>query len=196
MPDISRQKRTYDYWIKELYKLSLDDASFITKHNSSQEIPSCHYLYPTEDNKIHNRKKFKDTIRSMKRIIGARYFLNRYDYDWYWSLTDDTLIDLNSLNSMMKELYTKHNPEKDIVMKGHLYKHDKSFYTQGGTGFLISKAAAKNFVSFGAKWASKLSWPEDRYISIIIKKLHTNEEDVKSPYMFGMQIQCNLLLKK
>lgn len=199
MPIFSRQKRTYDYWVKELYKRGIDDAAFIMQHDSSKEVPYFKYIYPTvEDDKIHNPKNFADTDRGMKRYIGARYFLNKSNFDWYWSLTDDTLIDLNSLDTMMIELESKYDTEKDFVIKGNLliYREKPPYYPQGGVGFLMSKAAVKKFVTFGAKWASKLSWPEDRFIGDIIQKLNISIKDVKLPYLFGFGERINPPLKK
>lgn len=189
MPKLNRQSITYQYWMKELYRRGVDDVAFITKPSDVENL-TAKYIHPTEeDNKIINPSEKADTDRGMKRVLGAKYFVNHSNYAWYWSMTDDVLVDLNALDMMMNEFSMKYDTEKDIVMKGHLYTYfsaNKTYiYPQGGSGFLMSKAAVHKFLSFGVDWAKKLKWPEDIYGDFIIKKLNISYQSVMTPYMYG-----------
>lgn len=184
-PNYQRQNATYHFWLKQLYIKGIDDAAFITQP-SDQEIPSAKYLYPTfEENKMHNKANYADTDRGMKRYIGAKYFLNKSNFDWYWSMTDDVLVDLNALDTMMNDINDHYNTEKDIVIKGHLIKRGRMTFPQGGPGFLMSKAAANLFVKNGVNWVKNLKFPDDGYFEEIIHMLNISFSSIITSYMYG-----------
>lgn len=92
-------------------------------------------------------------------------------------MTDDTLVDLDSLDLMMNEINQKFNTDKDTIIKGHLYALANKMYPQGGSGFLMSRVAAIKFLEFGHEWAKKLAWPDDTHLDIVIRKLNISIGD-------------------
>ena len=64
---------------------------------------------------------------------------------WYFRGTHDTFINLTALNELIEELEMKYDPMKEYVFAYNLHEYNKIYYPQGGTGWLFSNFAVKQF---------------------------------------------------
>ena len=76
------------------------------------------------------------------------HFLKNYpNVKWYFRGTHDTFVNLTALNELIEELEKKYDPMKEVALAYNLHEYAKIYYPQGGTGWLFSNYAVKQFAS-------------------------------------------------
>lgn len=115
---VAKSKRRYLIWDEWMYRLNMQGhhhAMFLEK--PAKDYPN--YYLDTNQTLMNlpkqDRYRPDDRDRMSKRVTGAQYMLKHKEYDWYWSLTDDVMIDTAELDNFMCELSNSYNPKKDFV---------------------------------------------------------------------------------
>ena len=181
-----RKYITYCSWIKKMLKYSRHSAIFISEDDpnstfANMTIPPLNLSFPEKAPNIQ-----PDINRAVKRITGMKYFLEQTNHEWYLSATDDVYIDFDGIDLMLEELEKEYNPLTDYVIKGHCF-WNKYAYLQGGTGYLFSRAAAKQFYENGAiDWIKSIEEPDDMATRLMFKYLSLSISSSACPYMFGI----------
>jgi hypothetical protein len=78
---------------------------------------------------------------AVKFFFALSYFLNNSTARWFFRGTDDTYINFNALLAYFQQLEKKFNPEIEFVFRANCVGSDE--YPQGGSGYLLSRAAAR-----------------------------------------------------
>ena len=164
VPNSNRQQLMYDYWYERANKEAGHEVAFICKQGKKSYAKGGKYLPPYEDYyNFHINKNYKvaDKDRAIKRVFAARYFLENTTHSWYWSMTDDVSVDVDGLEMIIEELNQKYDTEKDYVLKGQCMYYEKEFYLQGGTGYIMSRAAARQLIEYGPRWIANMNYYDD-----------------------------------
>lgn len=181
-----RQDFSNAMWLREINKYSPHKGVFLCKEG--RKLPGVQYLQPSkEDYEIINMlpSATADRDRAMKRLIGAKYFYEKTNYDWYWSATDDLYIDIPNLHRLMESLESKYNPRKDIVYKAHTIYNKGVYYPQGGTGYIFSRKAVGEFLKFGLDFVKNITKWDDYEFWRLRKIFNLSIKDVSTHYMYG-----------
>lgn len=146
---IPNSTRRYKPWTEWMYRLNMQNfhkAMFIEDPQNDYKD----YYLQTNQSLMRLRRKLgtpqEDRDRAAKRVTGAQYMLKHNEFDWYWSLTDDVMVDTAAMDNYIAELSRVYDPKKDFVVRGqYIYRH-KMEYLQGGSGYIFSRAAVEKFV--------------------------------------------------
>ena len=191
MPGDKRQDWANAMWLSELNKYTPHEGVFICKEG--KELPDTKYLHPSkEDYEVINRMERgrSDRDRAMKRYIGAKYFYENTDYDWYWSATDDVYIDIQSLDNFLDYLTSRYDPRKDVVFKSHLIYHLNLYFPQGGSGYIFSRKAVEKFLEFGLDFVKQIITCDDCEFWRMRYLMNLTIKEMSTQYIFGRG--CNL----
>lgn len=126
---------------------------------------------------------FKERQVVSKRFSGLYYVYENFpNYKWIWVANDDNLIDLETTSKYINSLLHQYDPDKEIVVKGSCVGLDPPFL-QGGTGFLMSRYAAKlilkNFDSYMKNDFHQ--YPEDFAFNKLIHILNISFDTCSAP---------------
>ena len=75
----------------------------------------------------------------------SHFIENHPKMKWYFRGTHDTFINLTALNEVINDLEKKYDPMKENVFAYNVHEYSKVLYPQGGTGWLFSNYAVKQF---------------------------------------------------
>lgn len=175
-----RQQNIYQDWISRIvpeHKFAFLCAQGESKNNFT------YISYPKEYEALftNNSRHRQNQDRASKRIAGMHYFLQHTDCDYYWSITDDILVDYEEFDRMTCYLLRNFNTYKDNVCIGHNLDN----FLQGATGFLMSRKAAQIVSSQGKQWIGSLSREDDVETSQFAKMLNIDFWDTYSPFVYG-----------
>ena len=129
--------------------------------------------------------------RMYKRLSLANYFLHSTSATFAVICTDDVLADPERIETLVIELASKYDTNKDLMVKGNcMYiNSSKELYIQGGTGFIISRAFARRFLEIAPQWIKITNKPDDILIENALHHMGLSSCNASSPYMIGHEIR-------
>ena len=180
-----RRKFMYDLWIHKIEKLGHDYA-YCTKspiEPSFNWIPSKSYNDPSF---IYKPKDQEDVDRQNKRITLAQYFLTNTKADFFINPTDDVIVDPLRINNFAYILSQNYDTNRDLIMLGNCQiTHYKYPYFQGGTGYIMTRKMASQFVNNSRRWMKETRGPDDVSITKFLSYVGLKPSDGAIPYMDG-----------
>ena len=196
MPNINRQNTTWNAWMKKLNFQTNHEAFFVV--NETPSIPDVKSMVPIKfknKNLVDNGKTSADFDRAVKRLTAARYFLEKTNHKWFWTATDDIIIDVEAIDRMIYELEQKFDPDENIVFKGNCL-YNGLYYLQGGSGYLMSRIATEIFVNkYSDTWLQNVFIYDDFYSNNIREFFNLGIEETSCGYMIGNWFFNNSLKK-
>ena len=76
-----------------------------------------------------------------------RHFVENYpNHRWYFRGTHDTFVNFEYLLEFIKDLESKYDPMKEYAMGYNCHEYGYKLYPHGGTGYLFSNYAVKQFL--------------------------------------------------
>lgn len=181
------QNFIYDAWIRNLSLYSPESrVAFITKQK--KRIPNVLYLQESE--KYEYLKKLpgahaKDRDIVIKRLIGAKYFIENTTLDWYWSISDDVLLIPDNILHVIKDLNSRFNTFTDSHLEGHcVYALDRVFL-QGGAGYIFSRKAAELFIEKSIPFIINMTWYDDAEFAKMRDQIGVSIPQSASKFMVG-----------
>ena len=175
MEGSERQDSIMHNWLN---KLKLPNSyAFITK-----PTPMKNYNYITPPDFATSKGwTGEDKDRAIKRMAGMEYFLKHKEFDYYWSITDDIMVDIDNLDMMLMYLMKRYNTNKDRVFIGQNYL----FFLQGAVGFVMSRAAAEIVYPKRDEWIKNFKEVDDIETDKFRIYLGLQQADTYSPFVYG-----------
>ena len=192
-----RQNTSYKMWIKQLHNSTRHKAVFLTEPGKlyikdvEYHPPLPEYVELCTNKLLGKTLRDLDKDRAAKRLTGAYYFLKE-NYSWYWSATDDIVVDIDNLDKLVSYLDNKYDTNRDLVFEGHCFSKPKYSYLQGGTGFIMSRAACKKFLEYGKEWITEMDNLDDISFQKITKLFNLHDNQTLNPFMYGHNFQQNM----
>lgn len=191
-PKSKRRPFVYNNWMHSILKSNFNSVKFISPLQN--DYPNL-YIEPIKELYNHtvgvNKDVFRDRDRAIKRITGAKFFLDNTNLEYYWTLTDDTSIDMLAATKMIRELDQKNNPFYDNVLQGHCITSLQYTYLQGGAGYLMSRPVAKLLVDHADEWLEQIKADDDFYSNSIREWAGLTYQQTASHYFLGHIIKEN-----
>ena len=135
--------------------------------------------------KNNNSIAIKDRELHLKRYIGVKYFIEKTNYPWLWSIADDNIIITEQLDYLIQELNSKYDTNKDLVLLGHCISIPSGSYLQGGSGYIMSRKFAKKFLKVAPYFFSFYKSYDDVDFMSIMNFFNMSLRNMASPYMYG-----------
>ena len=193
-PSSPHQQFMYDTWIKNVINYSPESkVAFIT--NKGKEIPGVLYVHPGQ--KYEHLKRLPgsrpiDRDIVIKRLVGAKYFLENTNLDWFWSVSDDCLIYPNNIPDIIDDLNSRYNTYTDSHIEGHCIEAWGHIYMQGGSGDIFSRKAAEKFVKIGMSFIRNMTNLDDIEFEKMRKILGVSVTQSASKFMYGHKFVNNV----
>ena len=173
-PSSPHQQFMYDTWIKNLSVISPSSkVAFVSA--PGKEIQDVLYLHPDPNkralrNKVTPPGKPRDIDITLGRLTGAAYFLQSTKLEWYWSTSDDCLINPHKIQHILDDLNSRHNTYAETHIEGHCITDSCLTYMQGGSGYIFSRKAAKLFLKEGYSYLKTMKYIDDMDFSRMLKQ--------------------------
>ncbi|XP_064653031.1 glycoprotein-N-acetylgalactosamine 3-beta-galactosyltransferase 1-like [Lineus longissimus] len=110
------------------------------------------------------------SILTNKTMLAFEYvYKNHFDEaDWFIKADDDTYVIMENLRHLLKDT----DPEKRIHF-GHQFKEKNDTWFSGGSGYVLSKAALRRYVTLGRNNNTLCPWiySEDYYMGYCMAAL-------------------------
>jgi hypothetical protein len=119
----------------------------------------------------HPRKDRLWTIRFMASFAWLfRYVIAHTSAHWIYVSDDDILINFDLLPAFMRELHTKYDPLREVVVRGDCIINGP-VYPQGGSGVVLSRRAIEKLAPFGhySIWGFWEECPDQRLGRLMTK---------------------------
>lgn len=193
-----RRKAMYKYWIEKAVELGHDYA-YCTK-NKIEPIYKWVPLKEWTDNiakkQSLNSSQLQDRDRENKRITLAEYFLTKTDADFYLCPGDDVIVDIPRIDNFISFLKHEYNTFADLSMLGSCQTTRNNIsFLQGGTGYIMTRRMASEFIKHAYRWVRESSGPDDVEITRFLNYVGKKPSDGAIPYMCGHGL-FDLRLKK
>ena len=183
---IPRRNLSYNVWIKNILNLG-HDYLFCT-----QEPIEPIYKWVKLKNwalnpppKNPTKKFLANRDRENKRLTLANYFLKETTADFFINPTDDVFVDYERINNLAMELGNKYDSEKDFILLGNCIAKGPFSFVQGGSGYIMTRAMARQFVIFSERWLKEAIGPDDFEMSRFMSYLNQIPCNATCPYMCG-----------
>ncbi|OHT07351.1 hypothetical protein TRFO_24539 [Tritrichomonas foetus] len=207
--NIGRVRHSLETWIPELRNASLYDIPyqveivFVSESEIENNLNIRTVISPEDRIKQDiqrinefNGPKEKDVPKVLKTFYALHDFYYNTNCDWFKHQDDDTGIYVPNFRMMFDEYTSRFDPRSQIVAKGActvdlkfaVNKGVEDLYSQGGTGLLLSRKAAKFFLDNFDDWYKNFSFYEDRYVWRMLEKMGVTGESVSSTYFIGSEI--------
>ena len=145
----SRIERAFGYWGKEFSEMFKESRFVMTSPYKIQNASQ--YTFQT----YYNRSYVTIQNALLDFVQCLKDFYYHHDLDWIIRTTEDCFVDLKRLPEFIRSMNSQYDGKKDLVIKGHLIKSKGSFfYLHGGSGWIMSRAAAKHFIDNESKYIS------------------------------------------
>jgi len=130
---------------------------------------------------------WSNTDRAAKRAYAAEYMIEKTDAKWLLVLTDDVWANVKRLVWFMEHIHEeKGDPYNNVLLEGHCIDRNAEYnFIQGGSGFIMSRKAAEKFMTFGPKWVSETSLPDDVHFSSAVQRLGLSIKQCTSGHFIG-----------
>jgi hypothetical protein len=137
----------------------------------------------------------KDMDLAMKFWFCMRFFLEDPQVRWLYRGNDDTLLNFRVIGDYFLQLERSYDPLKDIVVLGNCVRHDEWLYPQGGSGYLLSRAAVRLIEPLRDLYVEKWPGPEDMNMGPFWASLNISMTSVASSAFMGHTFSNEVLLK-
>jgi hypothetical protein len=168
------------------------DFEYYFVNYTHENVPELHSLYPPDEyRRMMKRAKTwhhpsKDV--AAKFFFAIAYFLENSMARWMFRGTDDTVINFDRLPSYLDKLEERFNPETDFVFRGNCVTY-KVRYPQGGSGYLLSRQAARALRPHGWYFFRKMRIEEDmtfgRFLLYFGMEMYNVTDEAFSGHYFG-----------
>ena len=180
----NRQKHIFDFWISKAIQLGYDYV-FMTDNKISGDYKYAKIYDSVKSLKTSSYQRSSDINREQKRISVAKYFLEETKASFCFNPTDDVIVDTNKLYQLGIMLTMRFDTEKDIAFLGDCESFDKTIYIQGGTGYLMTRAGAREFLKNAEKWLIEAKHFDDLELEKMFRFMNLSSYDAMSPYFIG-----------
>ena len=187
--ETKKRNAMYSYWIQDAVKLG-HDYVYCTKSRIDSKFkwtPLKEWTDKEAKQQQLNETQKQNRDRENKRITMAEYFLKKTNADFYICPTDDVIVDIPRINEFTSILQRKYDTFKDLVMLGSCQtknRYNVSFF-QGGTGYIMTRRMAKEFVKHAYKWVRESLGPDDFEITRFLGYIGQTPSNGTIPYMCG-----------
>jgi hypothetical protein len=168
------------------------DAWFVNFTSYNDTIR--HFLYPPDEFRevmLLNRKirRFRrDLDLGSKFFFALLFFLQNTSAHWVYRATDDTIVNFANLGPFMRWLGRRTDPLRNTAVVGHCIDVKRFSYLQGGSGILLSRAAARRLVWHREWFMATLAQPEDVYFAKLLARTGISLANTTCPYFIGHDI--------
>lgn len=120
----------------------------------------------------------------------AEYFLKNTNADFYISSTDDIIVDFLRINEFASILNKKYDTNKDLILLGNCQAlpHVSATYIQGGSGYIMTRRMAIEFVKHSKRWLDEPDQIDDIDIAKFLGYIGLKPANGTVPYMIGHPI--------
>ncbi|OHT09653.1 hypothetical protein TRFO_21371 [Tritrichomonas foetus] len=179
-----------DRWANKFRKTKFFGGLHIVTDGPQDEDPSIPTIvYNPNDYNIDPNDKTWAWNRKpmvMKRILSAKYFYYNTTAGWYILMTDNAYIYTDNIGEMLRDFQTKYDPFKQSVVLGNCMSQGQSMaFLQGGTGWIMSRVAVRNFLSISEKWFNETKSAEDVHFAVAMKYMGLDIRESSTPYVIG-----------
>lgn len=120
------------------------------------------------------------------KLIGfLQYFILNSTANWLVRYCDDAFINRFMIPDLLRYLNSRFNPIQDFYVGGACLDYIKEPILQGGSGFIISKYAAKKILSNSMDWLRDMSYYEDWEFSRLLPKMGFPVCNGTNPFFIG-----------
>ena len=113
-------------------------------------------VLPEGSTSYEDRKLCIRTHQSWKHFVE-----NNLDKKWYFRGTHDTFINMTALELMLMDLESKLDPMKEFGLVYNVHEYNYKLYPHGGTGWLFSNYAVRQFFSKEKKFLKHCDYIAD-----------------------------------
>ena len=177
-----RHKHSYEAWIKNILDLG-HDYVFLTDNRTDGP-----YKYFKIHESILNMtsKRKRDINIQMKRLAITKYFVENTSADFLFNTGDDVLVDYNRINKLGKILASRYDTYNDIAYLGNCFcAPKKTLYIQGGSGLIMTRAGAVEFLKYSERWLRESHRADDVELNRMFKYMNMTSANAMSPYLAG-----------
>ena len=177
-----KQKHSYDVWVKNILDLG-HDYVFLTDNRTDGPYK---YFKIHESIMKMTTKRNPNTNREMKRLAIAKYFIENTSADFLFNTCDDVLVDYNRINRLGKILASRYDTYNNIAYLGNCFcAPKKNIYIQGGSGFIMTRAGAVEFLKYSERWLRESRREDDVELNRMFKYMNMTSANATSPYFSG-----------
>jgi hypothetical protein len=153
------------------------------------------FLFPSEPYRsiVAKQGGGRDIDLAMKFWFCMRFFLEDPHPRWLFRGTDDTVLNFGAIGDFFLELEQRYDPLKDPVFLGDCVRHGNWLYPQGGSGYLLSRAAVELIEPLRDHYVEKWPGPEDMNIGLFLLTLNISMRAVASPAFMGHSFSNEVL---
>jgi hypothetical protein len=163
--------------------------------NYTQEsVPEDHFLYPPDKYRLlmppcrHTRVRHYDL--AVKFFFALNFFLQNSTARWFFRGTDDTFINFEALPEYFQGLEQQFKPETEFVFRANCVTNGYQF-PQGGSGYLLSRAAARMVEPHCETFMSELRVSEDMSFRAFLAKFGVSMFNVTDEAFSGHHFDDN-----
>ena len=120
-----------------------------------------------------------------KLISFLRYFINNSTANWLVRYCDDVFLNRHMIPDLLRYLNSKYDPTQDFYVGGACIDYIKEPILQGGSGYIISKYAAKLILSNAMDFLRDISYYEDWEFSRLLPKIGFPVCNGTNPFFIG-----------
>jgi hypothetical protein len=124
-----------------------------------------------------------------------RFFLDAGEPRWLFRGTDDTVVNFDLLEEFFQDLEVQRDPLKEVVVLGDCVRHEDWLYPQGGSGYLLSRAAVQLIEPLRDEWVNRWGGPEDMSFGSFLESLKIPMKGVSSAAFMGHAFSREVLFK-
>jgi hypothetical protein len=153
-----------------------------------------HFLYPPDEYRelmlsrpmdLFGEVTDKDGELAANMWFSLRFFLENSTARWFYRGNDDSAINFNALEGFLARLESAYNPLKEFVFLGNCIHNEQWTWPQGGSGYLLSRAAVQAFAPRGRDFMRVLKKPEDMAFDAFFESIGRNISSITSPAFCG-----------
>ena len=178
---VNNQMKT---WVNEFREKISNNAYYINVDGSPLDIAPyteiSNYLKEIGKNNIKN---YCLNI-ALKRLGSIEFFLHNTTSDWVWLTCDDSYLEVERVGDLISDLYSRGNPNKDIILNGHCCWISIPFL-QGGSGYIFSRKAAEEFWSFRDEFLKLEECQDDLQLTKFIKNKKLKLNSISNSRLMG-----------
>jgi hypothetical protein len=162
-------------------------------------VSANHSLFPPNEYREMMGKGGKSADLGAKFFFSMGFFLQNSTARWLFRGTDDTVINFERLPEYIFSLEERFDPEKDFVFRGNCV-HFVWDFPQGGSGYLLSRAAVRTMEPHGRRFIRTMKWTEDMTFKSFLKTFGVKMFDVTDEafcgHYFGDKIMANVVARR
>lgn len=127
----------------------------------------------------------KEVHKVLKLKAGIDDFYYNTNLSWFKNEDDDAALYFPNFIKFIDSHSIRHNPHKDIIIRGCCMRQHKYHFAQGGTGLLFSRAAIKHFLRHWDDFYRRMDTYEDRHMFKYILSTGIRPKEISSTYFTG-----------